>query len=199
METEKVRKLKELRDELALLPNKDSRATALQDEIISLLKEIRATNMDLNSSSGIIDELDLPFPTTLLLPEDYPKIFRNPQKLYAHPEDYLSDKEPITPQLFLYKDGPPTFLLDSGACPHMYISPQLKELIRQRIMMDDAGSDFIKCKVGEDEINLVVKEDLPKIHQPANVMGLSMLFLMGLNLKQGRTSSFVYSDDGVAE
>ncbi|KAJ3224779.1 hypothetical protein HK099_007898 [Clydaea vesicula] len=217
METEKVQKLKELRDELALLPNKDSRATALQDEIISLAQEIRATNMDLNSSSGIIDESDLPSPTTLLLPEDYPKIFRNPQKLYAHPEDYLSDKEPITPQLFLYKDGPrsrlflrislkindgftaATFLLDTGACPHMYISSQLKELIRKRIMMDDAGSDFIKCKVGEDEINLVIKEDLPKIHQPANVMGLPMLFLMGLNLKQGRTSSFVYSDDGVAD
>ena len=113
---------------------------------------------------GIIDELDLPSPTTLLIPEDYPKIFRNPQKLYAHPEDYLKDKDPITPQLFLYKCGTrsrlflrislkvndgltsASFLLDTGACPHMYISPQLKGLIQQRIIMDDAGSDVISAK-----------------------------------------------------
>ncbi|KAJ3411912.1 hypothetical protein HDV05_001493 [Chytridiales sp. JEL 0842] len=144
-------------------------------------------------------------------------MFRNPQKLYAHPDDYLVEPNPISPQLFLYKDGPrsrlflrislsldadqfttATFLLDTGACPHMYVSPILAKLLKKRIRMDDAGSDFVQTKLNGETVNLVVKKDLPKIHQPANVMGLPMLFLMGLELKQGRTSMFEFSDDGVA-
>jgi hypothetical protein len=34
--------------------------------------------------TGIIEKVDLPSPAIILLPEDYPKNFRNPEKLCAH-------------------------------------------------------------------------------------------------------------------
>ena len=170
--------------------------------------------------SGIIDEPELPSPTTLLIPEDYPELFRNPNKLYAHPDDYCIDSAPITPQLFLYKDGvrsrlflrislkltensdsaftTATFLLDTGACAHLFLSPKLFSLLKQRIHMEDAGLDYLNSFVSESSVKCQVKKDLPSIHQPANVMGLPMLFLMGLKLKQGRISTFSFDENNIA-
>jgi hypothetical protein len=171
--------------------------------------------------SGIIDEQELPSLTLMLVPEDYPEIFRNPKKLYAHPNDYKLDDSPITPQLFLYKDGArsrlflrisikvteandslyttATFLLDTGGCAHMFLSPALFTLLKGRIHIEDAGLDFIKTKIDGEEVNCQIKKDLPVVHQPANVMGLPMLFLMGLKLHSGRTSRFTFNGDGTAD
>lgn len=169
--------------------------------------------------TSIIDEHDIPSPTLCLIPEDYPKLFRDPNKLYAHPDDYKVDSTAISPQLFVYKDGirsrlflrisiklsetgsqftTATFLLDTGACAHMFLSDTLFNLIKARIHMEDAGPDYITTTVGGQNINCQIKKDLPKIHQPANVMGLPMLFLMGLTLRQERLSRFTFNEDGTA-
>jgi|SRR5215217_1011869 len=174
----------------------------------------------MQAPTGIIDLEQPPSPTLLLIPEDYPKIFRDPAKLYAHPDDYDIDHVPIQPDFFMYKAGTrsrlflrisiaidtnskpcytsATFLLDTGACPHFYISDRLASIIERRIKKQDAGEDYIKVDVGSEECRCVVKTDLPSVHQPANVMGLPMLFLMGLQLNQQRVSTFVFDKEGIA-
>ncbi len=172
--------------------------------------------------SGIIDEKEEPpSPVLMLIPEDYPEIFRDPNNLFAHPKDLKIDMEPITPKLFLYKNGTrtrlflrismklaeksdpqftaATFLLDTSACAHMYLSPSLFNLVKSRVCIQDIGPDYIKTEVGGKKVNCLVKQDLPAAHQPANVMGLPMLFLMGLQLKQERISLFTFKEDGTAD
>ena len=65
--------------------------------------------------------------------------------------------------------------------------------------MEDAGLDFIKTIIDGEEINCQIKKNLPVAHQPANVMGLPMLFLMGLTLRPSRTSRYPFNEDGTAD
>lgn len=154
---------------------------------------------------------------TMLIPEDYPKMFRGISKLYAHPEDYCIDSEPIKPNLFLYKPDTrirlflrisikisenqftaATFLFDTGCCPHFNVSPVLKNLIRCRIEKSDIGADYLVTNVNGESAKCIVKEDLPEIHKPANVMGLPMFFLLGLSFQQNRVAAFEYDGDDIA-
>jgi hypothetical protein len=42
---------------------------------------------------------------------------------------------------------------------------------------------------------MIVKEDVPDNHKPANVMGLPMFFLLGLPFWQGKLSDLTYGED----
>jgi hypothetical protein len=191
----------------------------INSEVLDWWKEIVFYFSFLSMDDLILDVNEPPSPTTLLIPEDYPLSFRNPDKLYAHPRDYLEESSPIAPQVFLYKKGPrsriflrisvrleeegpkwttATFLLDTGACAHFYFCPRLVQLLKKRMYMEGGADDFIKVKMGDKVFNCNVKEDLPSAHQPANVMGLPMLFMLGLKLKQERISRFTFNEEGVA-
>lgn len=158
---------------------------------------------------------------TVLTPEDYPRIFRgipNNSKLYAHPEDYRIDNEPIKPSLFLYKPGTrirlflrislkisdsqfttATFLFDAGCCPHFNVSPILKNLIRSRIKKSDIGADYLVTEINGENAKCIVKENISETQKhAANIMGLPMLFLLGLSLQQNRVATFVYDEENVA-
>lgn len=91
-----------------------------------------------------------------------------------------------------------TFLIDTGACAHMYLSQTLVRMMKKRTFMEDGGSDYVEVEAGGTLNKCIFKDELPSVHQPANVMGLPMLFLMGLRLKQGKTSTFHFDDEGVA-
>jgi hypothetical protein len=147
---------------------------------------------------------------TILIPEDYPKMFRG---TYAHPDDYRIDNKPIKPHLFFYKPDTrirlflrisikisenqftaATFLLDTGCCPHFNMSPVLKNLISSRFVKSDIGPDYLVTKINEESAKCIVKE----IHKPANVMGLPMFFLLGLSFQQNRVAAFEYDRDDIA-
>lgn len=161
-------------------------------------------------------ESDAPSPTLLLFPEDYPPIFRNAEKLYAHPDDYNVIDNPITPYTFAYRQGTrlrlflrtslsipsgkfttATFLLDTGCCPHLYVSDTLKSLLADRIQEDDLGTQFMTLKFNEEKHRLLTKVDLPSEHKSVNVIGLPMFFLLGFKFHEGNVRSFDTDVDGV--
>ncbi|KAI9103800.1 hypothetical protein DFS34DRAFT_605888 [Phlyctochytrium arcticum] len=210
-----AQRIPELRTLQSRLDNKSPELTTLQNVLV---RHIQLERMQ--APSGIIDESEPPSLTILLIPEDYPKAFRTQGKLYAHPDDYEIDNKPISPDLFLYKVGTRvriflrlslaldgtaetkyttgTFLLDTGACPHFYLSVRLWHLLKPRIQRQDVGDDYIVVKANGEDCKCVVKRDLPDAHQPANVMGLPMLFLLGLQLVQKRLSVLTFDEEDVA-
>eukprot|EP00834_Sanchytrium_tribonematis_P008498 NODE_1019_length_2612_cov_0.385595.p1 type:complete len:159 gc:universal NODE_1019_length_2612_cov_0.385595:341-817(+) len=149
----------------------------------------------------MLDEAPLPSLVMLLTPEDYPKPFRTPDKLYAHPNDYIVTNNIIQPNIFYYRRNQrarlflrlsiiiendqytiATFLLDTGCCTHLYVNDRLYGLLKHRIMMDELGFEYIEMNIHGDRAKCLVKSTGNQ--QSANVMGLPMLILIGINLKQ---------------
>jgi len=168
-------------------------------------------------SEDMLQPDNTPSPALLLFPEDYPPSFRSPAKLYAHPDDYMVSDGAISPYVFLYRDGTrvrlfyrtslrtndgkfttATFLLDTGGCPALYLSPTLQTLLRDRIEVDDLGTRWIRTNIGGEDVRLLVRFDLPSEHRPANVMGLPMFFLLGLTFPQVRINTLVFDEEGVS-
>lgn len=160
-----------------------------------------------------------------LMPEDYPLSFRGRGggKSYAYKDDYMRATSPIKPYVFLYRgsDGTrgrlflrtsiklrsdphdnsfttATFLLDTGCCPHINLSPQLRDLLKYRIKKDNGREFYISSKVNDSEHRCIVKSDLPNQRQPANVMGLPMFFALGIAFRKGHMFSYELDDQNVA-
>jgi hypothetical protein len=171
-------------------------------------------------ASGIVDVEDSSKSAILLCPCDYPKNFRgesNPAKLYAHPDDFEKCTEPIAPEVFLYKAGAisrlfmrisiklaensftsATFLMDTGCCSHFMISPTLMSLLKPRLIMNEIGCDHIVSTLHGKEVKCVIVPMEDERHHPANVIGLPIFFLLGIQFTQGKVSSFEYNTDNIA-
>jgi hypothetical protein len=199
--------------------DKNHPMNTILNHIILILLQVERASLCIQSDK---EEYVLNSPAVvMLIPEDYPRMFRgltNKSKLFAHPEDYRLDNKPIKPSLFLYKPDTrirlflrislkvsqedrftaATFLLDTGCCPHLNISSLLKNHIRSRIKKNDTGADFLVTEINGETVNCIVKEDLPEVRKPANVMGLPMFFLLGLSFTQNRLATFTYDEDDVA-
>jgi hypothetical protein len=104
----------------------------------------------------------------LLIPEDYPKLFRQSGTLYTHPDDYkLSPAKPIEPTMLLYKPDQRTRMFlrtpilleencwttatffDTGACAHIFTSEELFRLlsIHRRVFRDELGQKYSETSV----------------------------------------------------
>eukprot|EP01032_Pedospumella_encystans_P024490 gene24490-27698_t len=148
----------------------------------------------------------------MLIPEDYPPSFRGKEngKVYAHKDDYVVTRDVIKPEVFLYRgsDGTKdrlffrtsiklnsdpadltftsaTFLFDTGCCPHLNVSEDLKKLLKGRIKKDDGREFYVSSYVDGVKHQCIVKSDLPDQHKPANVMGLPMFFALGIAFRKG--------------
>ena len=168
---------------------------------------------------GIIEEEKVESVGTLVA-EDFPKLFRgleNKEQIYAHPDDYKYTNEPIIPQIFLYKAGvrikifmrvsfqiakdryiSATFVCDTSCIAHFLISDKLKLFLKERIHKSDVGPDYLKTNLNGENVECVVKDDVPKSHQPANIIGLPMFFLLGIQFPKQRLSTFNYDEQDVA-
>lgn len=155
----------------------------------------------------------------LLIPEDYPASFRGLKEgtvLYAHPDDYKSDVEPIKPYVFLYKAGArqqlflrastkvddkkyttATYMFDTGCSVPLQISENLNNKIRGRILKSDSA-DYIKSTMANRENNLTVHYDLPKVHKPANIAGLPLFFLLNVTFKHESVGRLENDEEGVS-
>jgi hypothetical protein len=90
-----------------------------------------------------------------------------------------------------------TFLLDTGCCPHLNISIELKQLLKDRIKKNDGREFYIPTLIDDLEHQCIVKSDLPGQPKSANVMGLPMLFAPGIAFRKGRFFSFPMDDEDV--
>lgn len=173
--------------------------------MFSIEKEIR--NRCIGEQVGIIDEP--PNETHLvLIPEDYPLLYRSSTKLFAHPEDYKVTEDFVPPSMFVFKhetrtrlfvrlsfrldsDGgleyksrfvSATFVMDTGCSPHFIISDELWGILssHKRIHESELGPSYIDTKVGGKHAKCRVSNDVPSQHKPANFLGLPMFFLLGV-------------------
>jgi hypothetical protein len=166
-----------------------------------------------------MDETVTVSPTKILLtPHDYPKSYRGTlpgTTPYANHKDYQTDPEPIAPELFLFKDGArtrlffraslklstgtftaATFLVDSGCCSHFNICDELRLKLQGRIHKSDIGSDNITTQIGGLKADCSVNYSLA--HKPANIIGLPMLLLLGLQFNHSRMVNLTYDEENVA-
>lgn len=106
-----------------------------------------------------------------------------------------------------------TFLLDSGYCLHLSICEDLKKLIKTRIQKSEIGHSYISTNAffirngGEEQEEGGVEEDkkadccmvkygdFEHIKQPVNVMGLPMLFLLGMQFVSQPVHTFQFDDN----
>ena len=170
------------------------------------------------------DFTDSESPTAkLLIPEDYPISFRDPNHMYAHPDDYKNDTSPIKPSVFLYRGSmgarermfirtsiklsndstdqrftAATFLFDTGCCPHLNLSSRLQNLLQGRIKKDEGREFFISTTVDDVQHKCITKTDMPIQQAQVNVMGLPMFFALGLSFRKGKVFSFELNQDDIA-
>lgn len=189
--------------------------------MLSIENEIR-NNRSIDeqfSSVGILEERKTESINVLLIPEDFPKLFRgldDKMRKYAHPDDYKITETPMAPYVFVYKDGirtrlfmrlsfklnngyvSATFIFDTGCSVHFLISPILKSFLRERIKRNDTGENYLKTVVDDMNALCIVKDDVPEGHQPANFMGLPMFFLLGVHFQKQRIATFDFDEDDTA-
>ena len=132
----------------------------------------------------------------LLCAEDFPPNYIN----FAHPQDYHVSSQPIDPQhIFSHRHGnrnrllwrvswdigddkflPMTFVLDTGAPKHLYLSQTaLNKLEEVRVLMTDEDTDALWVQLFGRKCGV---ERTPHEHDPANIIGLRMLMRLGLQL-----------------
>jgi hypothetical protein len=124
---------------------------------------------------------------------------------FVHPEDLKEGKEPIIPEYIRQKKPghhrllfrvsfklgtgkfvPLTFICDTGAPSHFYLSRQaLAALEAGGRVLVDGELDYMYVVIAGKKA--IVKET-PYTHEPGNIMGLLMLERLGLNLKEGEFS-----------
>jgi hypothetical protein len=171
-------------------------------------------------ASGIVDAEDPSKAVVLLMPIDYPRIFRghlNPANLYAHPEDFTNCTEPIAPEVFLYKSGirsrlflrisiklaensftSATFFMDTGCCSHFMISPKLMSLMKPRLIINDIGDNHIETTVHGKRVKCAIAPMSDERHISANLVGFPLFFLLGIQFNEGKVSSFEFDEDNIA-
>ena len=139
---------------------------------------------------------------------DVPPSFRENYRMsvfsMAHPDDYVIEKEPIRPDLFLYKNGnrnrlflrisirleenkfmAATFFLDSGCCSHMRLQGGVLHRIKSRLQKSDVSDDYMEIYGNLEHFTFV------------NVMGLPMFFLLGITFPQVKLTSLEYDHEDV--
>lgn len=71
-----------------------------------------------------------------------------------------------------------TFVLDTGAPQSIYLSPWASELLGPRILNDkELDTDYLIFLKGKSAVHLT-----PATHQPANIIGLTLLEKLGLHV-----------------
>lgn len=133
----------------------------------------------------------------LLTDEDFPDYFED----FAHPNDYVMTNQPITPEHICHsrlgqhhrllfrisvscggKYFSVSFVCDTGAPRFLYLCPKMFAL------MENLGA----IKVDEDtglrwvmiENKKVPLDETPECHRPANIIGLRLLYRLGLYLEE---------------
>jgi hypothetical protein len=91
-----------------------------------------------------------------------------------------------------------TFLMDTGCCSHLMVSPILMALIKPRLIKNEVGNDHIVTQVNNKSVICVVSPMEDERHQPANLIGLPLFFLMGIQFTEQKVSSFEYDKDDIA-
>lgn len=133
---------------------------------------------------------------------DFPRSFVNKM----HPDDGKIVSSPICPEIIshekmfhnriflrisfkLSKDRyiPFTFVCDTGAPNFLYLSVQAYDAISHRIRRSDNGIEYISIEGRNIPINT-----MPNNHEKCNIIGLMLLFRMGLKLRDDNTFTFKY-------
>lgn len=145
---------------------------------------------------------------------DVPRSFRANYRMsvfsMAHPDDYTIEKEPIRPDLFLYKNGnrnrlflrisirlaenkfmAATFFLDSGCCSYMRLQESFLYRIKSRLQKSDVSDDYLE--IYGNQAKCTVLEHCTSL----NVMGLPMFFLLGITFPQAKIAFLEYDDEDV--
>lgn len=152
----------------------------------------------------------------ILTPEDYPETFRGLKEgtvFNAHPDDYKLDSHPIKVNVFIYKPSrrqrlsyvnprksritssrrPPSCVIQVSQCRCR--SPTLcADGLAVAILMSDSA-DYIKTIMMGRSNNL---NGLPKVHQPANIAGLPLFFLLDVHFKHASVSELQYDGEDVS-
>ena len=132
----------------------------------------------------------------LLKDADFPALFIN----MAHPDDYQLYANPVAHQFYFHKENMRhtrliarlcwqstegfttiSFVCDTGAPRYIYLGKTALKLLREigRIKLDGAGNEYIKILGRNVQI-----EDIPEYHEPANMIGLSLLMRLGLHVNE---------------
>lgn len=158
----------------------------------------------------------------MLIPEDFPPSFRRHDGC-AHKDDYNITTTPIKPEIFLYRGSngsrdrlffrtsiklsnnpsdqrftSATFIFDPACFPHFNLSDDLKNLLKDRINREEGREFFISTTIDEEKHLCIVKNDLPHHQKSVNVMGLPILFAMGVTFKKGQIWGFPLDEEDVA-
>lgn len=135
----------------------------------------------------------------LLVAEDFPLDFKNG----CHPEDYVPTDAPMTREhLYHHNRGrhnrlwtrmswqlpgcskfmPMSFLVDTGAPKHMYLShAALEALEKHGMVYVDEDMDLQYVKLFGRKIPV---DPTPEMRRPANIIGLKLLKRFGLRLHE---------------
>ena len=150
-------------------------------------------------------------PMTMFCEADFPASFVH----MAHPLDYVVSRDPILPEYIYHHKGrhrrlifrvswktqdstfiPMSFVCDTGAPYFLYLSDQARDAMGKAgiIKEDEKGDEFVTIKTdnaeGEATAFVAGIEDTPDSHKPANLIGLSLLLKLGLQLK---SSTFTFT------
>lgn len=133
----------------------------------------------------------------LLCDNEFPESFESDK----HPDDYKVMNNPITPELIyhthrarhdrlwmrmswkLYASTymPVSFLLDTGACKHLYASDQLIEFLQfARLAHVDPDLNIMFVRVFDRKAQL---KSVPTVHRPCIIMGSKLQMRFGLKLQ----------------
>ena len=161
-----------------------------------------------NKLNRMISEQEMIEQELFLTEADFPIGYKH----MAHTEDYIVSNEP-TKSFTYYKSGrhrrlilrmrwktsdgeylPMSFVCDTSAPMHFYLSKiaidKLKEIGRFS-EDEDTGSFFTEVETENGRKKAILLE-VPSIHDPANIMGFSMLLKLGLTLG---TKTFEFVND----
>ena len=139
----------------------------------------------------------------LLCPHDFPPHY---SRDYCHPDDYKVATGHVRTLMFNHRHGtynrllarlswqvpsgtlPMTFVLDTGAPKHMYLSQRALSLLEQAgRVTSDPDTDLLYCVIDNRKCPI---ELTPQSHSPANIVGLRMLTRWGLALNEDAAPFF---------
>ena len=148
-------------------------------------------------------------PTVLLHDEDFPANYVHHQ----HPDDFKPLTEPLPVSVFYHENGknrrlhmrvsfrvsdtlflPMSFVLDTGAAMHFYLSRAARTLLKRcdLVVMDESDVERLtihyKLKDGTTCRFGAPIEVISDNNDPANIIGLSTLMRLGLQLSQNGIS-----------
>lgn len=145
----------------------------------------------------MLEESEVTCRDLLLCEADFPKNYKN----MSHPDDYKERDEPLPVSRFINeklghwrlimrvsfklangKYLPMSFVCDSGAPYHFYLSDKAMDMLTSggRIKPDEVENPYMDDIVGG---KAAVKET-PYNHKPANIMGLRMMQRLGCKISQ---------------